>query len=100
MSPEPVSSPPVKPLVLGSRQERARIALSYITKGLSIGETKEGRKEWKLKAMSQMIQLASQTYWILAEMAMELTKLGRTLRYLRHCILCNSESLITRKTYQ
>ena len=98
MSPEPVSSPPVKPLVLGSRQERARIALSYITKGLSIGE--EGRKEWKLEAMSQMIQLASQTYWILAEMAMEFTKLGRTLRYLRHCILCNSESLIIRKSYQ
>lgn len=68
------------------------MTLEYITKGLSVEI--DGSKEvdrWKVEASFQLIQLAAQSYWILAETANDLNKLGRALRYLRHCILCHSK---------
>ena len=86
------TAPPLEPLVIGSRQDRARITLGYVTEGLTVlsGEM-EG---WKMEAGIRLLQLASRSYWILAQVANELNKMGRSLRYLRLCILCHSECLL------
>ncbi len=86
------TAPPLEPLVIGSRQDQARITLGYVIKGLTVLSGGLGEMEvWKMEAGARLLQLASRSYWILAQAANKLNKMGRSLRYLRLCILCHSE---------
>lgn len=99
----PLYQPPIQPLVFESQQDRARTALSYIASAL-IKCDAEKLEGWQLKGVCQLLQKACHAYWLLADMAMTLNKLGRCLKYSRLCILCCSEYnpiitvLITYKT--
>ena len=85
----PTSLPTAPPIIIDSGQDRARIALTYINKGLPVGQ-----EVWKKEATQRLMSLATNAYWILAVIANEMNKLGRSLRYLRLCLLCYSMLLI------
>lgn len=82
--------PPVQPLVLGCQQDRARAALEYITKGLA-GFCQSEPKADQGMGVAQLLLKAGQAYWVLADAAMSLNRLGRALRYCRLCVFCCSK---------
>lgn len=49
---------------------------------------------WQLLSTSKLMEQAGNAYFLLAESAMSLNKLGRALRYGKYSILCSSKFLI------